>query len=98
MANVIGEGEGRAPNSLIFFLASLAPPPFPRCILRVRTVSLSAERVLESLELKGDGNDGMSSGKESENVRIKARGLKHQYETQENKSGAGLQDVRLLRI
>ena len=37
-------------------------------------VSLSAERVLESLEQKGEGNDSMSSGEVSENVRIKARG------------------------
>ena len=33
---------------------------------RSRTVSLSAERVLESLEQKGDGNDSMSSGEESD--------------------------------
>ena len=33
---------------------------------RSRTVSLSVERVLESLEQKGDGNDGMSSGEESD--------------------------------
>ena len=45
------------------------------------------ERVLESLEQKGDGNDGMSSGEESENVKIKSRGLKHPYEAQENESG-----------
>ena len=32
---------------------------------RSRTVSLSVERVLESLEQKGDGNDGMSNGEES---------------------------------
>ena len=29
-------------------------------------VSLSVERVLELLEQKGDGNDGMSSGEESD--------------------------------
>ena len=34
-------------------------------VKRSRTVALSAERVLESLEQKGDGNDGMSSGEES---------------------------------
>ena len=34
-----------------------------------RTVPLSAERVLESLEEKGDGNDGMSKGKESDLCR-----------------------------
>ena len=33
---------------------------------RSRTVALSVERVLESLEQKGDGNDGMSSGEESD--------------------------------
>ena len=37
-------------------------------------VSSCAERVLESLERKGDGNDSMSSGEESENVRVKASG------------------------
>ena len=36
---------------------------------RSRTVSLSVERVLESLEQKGDGNDGMSSGEESDIYR-----------------------------
>ena len=34
-------------------------------VMRSRTVALSAERVLESLEQKGDGNDGMSSGEET---------------------------------
>ena len=33
---------------------------------RSRTVSLSVERVLETLEQKGDCNDDMSSGKESD--------------------------------
>ena len=32
-------------------------------------VALSVERVLESLEQKGDGNDGMSSGEESDIYR-----------------------------
>ena len=32
-------------------------------------VSFSAERVMESLEQKGDGNDGMSSGEESDLYR-----------------------------
>ena len=74
-------GEGpKLPN---FFLASLAPPPFSRYILRVtvlskqngipvkrsRTVALSVESVLKSLEQKGDGNDGMSSGEESDLYR-----------------------------
>ena len=35
-------------------------------VKRSRTVALSAERVLESLEQNGDGNDGMSSGEESD--------------------------------
>ena len=79
--------EGRVPNSLVFF-ASLAPLPFPDVLcellfFRIKTfgvgceafvnVSLSAERVLESLEQKGEGNDSMSSREGSENVRIKAR-------------------------
>ena len=34
-----------------------------------RTVPLSADRVLEPLEQKGDGNDGMSSGEESDLYR-----------------------------
>ena len=38
-------------------------------VKRSRTVPLSPERVLESLEQKGDGNDGMSSGKESDVFR-----------------------------
>ena len=38
-------------------------------VKRSRTVALSAERVLESLEQKGDGNDGMSSGEESDLYR-----------------------------
>ena len=38
-------------------------------VKRSRTVSLSAERVLASLEQKGDGNDDMSSGEESEIYR-----------------------------
>ena len=56
-------GKGRAPTASFFF-ACLPPSPFPRCIVRVtvllnqngvgceasQTVSLSAERVLESLE------------------------------------------------
>ena len=35
-------------------------------VKRSRTVALSAAGVLESLEQKGDGNDGMSSGEESD--------------------------------
>ena len=35
-------------------------------VKRSRMVSLSAARVLESLEQKGDGNDGKSSGVESD--------------------------------
>ena len=34
-----------------------------------QTVALSVDRVLESLEQKGDGNDGMSSGEESDLYR-----------------------------
>ena len=68
------------------------PLPFPDVFceslffFRIKTAS-AVERVLESLEQKGDGNDGMSSGEESENVKIKSRGLKHPYEAQENESG-----------
>ena len=84
VANVIGEGEGgggpKLPN---FFLLPSLPLPFPdvfceslffrikmaSALKRSRTVSLSVERVLESLEQKGDGNDGMSSGEESDIYR-----------------------------
>ena len=38
-------------------------------VKRSRTVALSAERVLESSEQKGDGNDGKSSGEESDLYR-----------------------------
>ena len=38
-------------------------------VKRSRTVALTAERALESLEQKGDGNDGMSSGEESDLYR-----------------------------
>ena len=52
-------------------------------------VSLSAERVLESLEQKGDGNDSMSSGDESESVRIKVRGYSiREQEAQRKKERA----------
>ena len=88
VAKVIGEGEGRAPNSLSFpdvFCESLFfEIKMASAVKRSRTVALSAERVLESLGQKGDGNDGMSSGEKSENVRIKSRGLKHPYEAQKN--------------
>ena len=88
-------GEGpKLPN---FFLLPSLPLPFPdvfseslffrikmaSAVKRLRTVALSAERVLELLEQKGDGNDGMSSGEESENVRTNSRGLKHPYDAQE---------------
>ena len=74
-------GEGpKLPN---FFLLPSLPLPFPdvfceslffqikmaSALKRSRTVALSVERVLESLEQKGDGNDGMSSGKESDMYR-----------------------------
>ena len=78
-AGVIGQGEGRAPNSLIFFSLPSLPLTFPdvfceslffqitlaSAVKRSRTVALSAEMVLESLEQKGDGNDSMSSCEES---------------------------------
>ena len=62
-----------------FFSLPSLPLPFPdvfcgslffrikmaSAVKRSRTVPLSAERVLESLEQKGDDNDGMSSGEES---------------------------------
>ena len=71
-------GEGpKLPN---FFLLPSLPLPFPdvfceslffrikmaSALKRSRTVALRVERVLESLEQKGDGNDGMSSGEESD--------------------------------
>ena len=74
-------GEGpKLPN---FFLLPSLPLPFPNvfceslffrikmgsALKRSWTVALSAERVLESLEQKGDGNDGMLSGKESDLYR-----------------------------
>ena len=74
-------GEGpKLPN---FFLLPSLPLPFPAvfceslffrikmtsAVKRSRTVALSAERVLKSLEQKGDGNDGMSSGEESDLYR-----------------------------
>ena len=48
----------------LFFQIKMASP-----VKRSRMVALNAERVLESLEQKGDGNDGMSSGKESDLYR-----------------------------
>ena len=74
-------GEGpKLPN---FFLLPPLPLPFPdvfceplffriklaSAVKRSRTIALSAERVLQSLEQKGDGNDGMSSGEESDLYR-----------------------------
>ena len=74
-------GEGpKLPN---FFLLPSLPLPFPDVfyeslfflnkmaspVKRSRTVALSAERVLQSLEQKSDGNDGMSSGEESDLYR-----------------------------
>ena len=74
-------GEGpKLPN---FFLLPSFPLPFPHlfceslffrinmalAVKRSRTVALSTERVLQSLEQKGDGNDGMSSGEESDLYR-----------------------------
>ena len=74
---------GEGPELPHFFLLPSLPLPFPDvfceslffqikmalAVKRSRTVPLSAERVLESLEQKGDGNDGMSSGKESDLYR-----------------------------
>ena len=74
-------GEGpKLPN---FFLLPLLPLPFPDVfceslffrikmalpVKRSQTVALSAERVLQSLDKKGDGNDSMSSGEESDLYR-----------------------------
>ena len=82
VVNVIGEWEGRAPNSLIFscFLRSPSLSPMysaSHCSFETNgvaceafaEVALSAERVLHSLEKKGDGNSGMSSGEESDLYR-----------------------------
>ena len=81
VANVIGEGEGpKLPN---FFLLPSLPLSFPdvfceslffrikmaSAVKRSRTVALSAERVLQSLKQKGDCNDGMLSGEESDLYR-----------------------------
>ena len=74
---------GEGPKLANFFLLPSLPLPFPdvfceslffrikmaSALKRSRTVSLSVERVLESLEQKGDGNDGMSSGEESDIYR-----------------------------
>ena len=75
----VGEGP-KLPN---FFSLPSLPLPFPdvfceslffrmkmaSAVKRSRTVGLSAERVLQSLEQKGDGNDGMSSGEEGDLYR-----------------------------
>ena len=80
VANVIGEGEG---GPLASLLLPTLPLPFPDVfyeslffrnkmaspVKRSRRVALSAERILQSLEQKGDGNDGMSSGEESDLYR-----------------------------
>ena len=74
---------GEGPELPHFFLLPSLPLPFPdvfceslffrikiaSAVKRSRTVALSAERVLESLEQKGDGNDGMSRGEESDLYR-----------------------------
>ena len=66
-----------------FFLLPSLPLPFPdvfceslffrikmaSAVKRSRTSVLSAARVLQSLEQKGDGNDSMSSGEESDLYR-----------------------------
>ena len=74
---------GEGPKLPDFFLFLSLPLPFPDVfcellffrnkmvspVKRSRTVALSAERVLQSLEKKGDDNDGMSSGEESDLYR-----------------------------
>ena len=74
---------GEGPKLSNFSLLPSLPLPFPdvfyeslflrmkmaSAVKRSRTVALSAERVLQSLEQKGDGNDGMSSGEESDLYR-----------------------------
>ena len=71
---------GEDPKLTHFFLPPSLPLPFPdvfceslffriqmaSAVRRSRTVALSVERVLQSLEQKGDSNDGMSSGEESD--------------------------------
>ena len=83
VANVIGERGGEGPKLPNFFLLPSLPLPFPdvfceslffrikmaSAVKRSRTVNLSTERVLQLLEQKGDGNDGMSSGEESDLYR-----------------------------
>ena len=78
----LGRG-GEGPKLPNFFLLPSLLLPFPdvfceslffrikmaSAVKRSRTVALSAERVLQSSEQKGDGNDGMSSGEESELYR-----------------------------
>ena len=72
---------GQGPKLPNFFLLPSLPLPFPDVfceslffrnkmpVKRSRTVTLSAERVLQSLEKKGDGDDVMSSGEESDVYR-----------------------------
>ena len=71
---------GEGPELPNVFVLPLLPLPFPNVFweslffrIKVasamkpsRTVALCTERVLESLEQKGDGNDGMLGGKESD--------------------------------
>ena len=71
---------GEGPELCHFFSLPLLPLPFSdifceslffriklaSAVKRSRTVPHSAERVLESLEQNGDGNDGMASGEESD--------------------------------
>ena len=59
---------GEAVSSRLFLLA-------PVSLRYEHTISTDQKGTACSLlEQKGDGNDSMSSGEESENVRIKARG------------------------
>ena len=46
-------------------------------VKRSRTVALSAERVLESLKQKGDGNDGMWGGEKKRSISSAARYKRH---------------------
>ena len=70
---------GEGPKLSNFFYLPSLPLPFPdvfceslffriktaSALKRSRTVALSVERVLESLEQKGDGNDGISKAKKA---------------------------------
>ena len=72
-----GRGE-EGPKHLYFFLLPSLPLPFPdvfceSLFFAIKTVrkkiALSAERILESLEQKGDVNNGISNDEESDPYR-----------------------------